>query len=101
MCGELSCRKLAEEFEVKPKTIQHDITHMRDQMGIDLHYNQQLHGYEIVGELQNFPLVDLQVEDLAVLFLARSAMGGGFRELNLQSHSSQPLRGCRSNLKER
>ena len=71
-----NCRKLAEQFEVKPKTIQRDITHMRDQMGIELHYNKQLHGYELVGELEKFPLVDLQVEDLAALFLARSAMGG-------------------------
>ena len=71
-----NCRKLAEQFEVKPKTIQRDITYMRDQMGIELHYNQQLHGYELLGELEEFPLVDLQVEDLAALFLARSAMGG-------------------------
>ncbi|PQJ29500.1 helix-turn-helix transcriptional regulator [Rubritalea profundi] len=71
-----NCRKLAEEFEVRPKTIQRDITYMRDQMGIELHYNQQLHGYELVGELEDFPLIDLQVEDLAALFLARSAMGG-------------------------
>ncbi len=71
-----NCRKLAEQFEVTPKTIQRDITYMRDQMGIELHYNQQLHGYELVGDLEKFPLVDLQVEDLAALFLARSAMGG-------------------------
>ena len=70
-----NCRKLADLFEVQPKTIQRDITYMRDQMGIDLQYNPQLHGYELVGELENFPLVDLQVEDLAALFLARSAMG--------------------------
>ncbi|MFC4990702.1 helix-turn-helix transcriptional regulator [Rubritalea tangerina] len=71
-----NCRSLAEEFEVQPKTVQRDITYMRDQMGIELHYNQRLHGYEFQGEVEQFPLVDLQVEDLAALFLARSAMGG-------------------------
>lgn len=70
-----NCRKLADQFEVQPKTIQRDITYMRDQMGIELTYNKQLHGYELAGDIENFPLVDLQVEDLAALFLARQALG--------------------------
>lgn len=70
-----NCRKLADQFEVQPKTIQRDITYMRDQMGIELIYNKQLHGYELSGNIEKFPLVDLQVEDLAALFLARQALG--------------------------
>lgn len=70
-----NCRSLAEALEVQPKTIQRDITYMRDQMGIGLEYNKQFFGYELIGDVEEFPLVDMQVEDLAALFLARNAIG--------------------------
>ena len=72
--GELpTCNSLAERYEVSAKTIQRDITHMRDQMGVDIVYNQKLHGYELAPDAE-FPLMDLEVEDLAALFLARHAL---------------------------
>ena len=73
--GYPNCSSLAQLLEVNPKTIQRDISYMRDQMGMGLEYNNRSYGYELVGDVQEFPLVDLQVEDLAALFLARQAMG--------------------------
>lgn len=73
--GYPNCRTLSEILEVQPKTVQRDITYMRDQMGMELEYNKQRFGYELVGDITEFPLVDMQVEDLAALFLARQAMG--------------------------
>lgn len=35
---------------------------MRDQVGIELHYDQQLHGYERVSDVDSFSLVDFQVK---------------------------------------
>jgi hypothetical protein len=61
-------------MEVRPKAIQRDITYMLDQMGVDLVYNKKLFGYELVADIE-FPLLDIQVEDLAVWFLARQVMG--------------------------
>lgn len=69
-----NCSSLAKMMEVRPKTIQRDITYMRDQMGVDLVYNKKLFGYELDADVE-FPLLDIQVEDLAALFLARQAMG--------------------------
>lgn len=70
-----NCKTLADRLEVTRKTVQRDITYMRDQMGIALCYNQSQHGYELIGDMEKFPLVDLQVEDLAALFLAKQALG--------------------------
>lgn len=70
-----NCRKLAEQLEFTQKTIQRDVTYMRDQLGMPIHYNDSMHGYELDGDVDSFPVFDVQVEDLAALFLARHAMG--------------------------
>lgn len=73
--GYPNCRSLAEKLEFTQKTIQRDITFMQDQLGIPIAYNASMHGYELMGEIDSFPVFDVQVEDLAALFLARHAMG--------------------------
>ncbi len=39
-----NCRKLAEMLEVTDKTIQRDISFMRDELGLPLEYDTHLHG---------------------------------------------------------
>jgi predicted DNA-binding transcriptional regulator YafY len=70
-----NCRKLADQLEFTQKTIQRDVTYMQDQLGIPIRYNASLHGYELEGDVESFPVFDVQVEDLAALFLARHAIG--------------------------
>lgn len=74
--GYPNCRKLADQLEFTQKTIQRDVTYMQDQLGIPIHYNASMHGYELAGDVDSFPVFDVQVEDLAALFLARHAIGG-------------------------
>ncbi|MBK1855747.1 WYL domain-containing protein [Verrucomicrobiaceae bacterium 5K15] len=72
--GYPNCRSLAERLEVTPKTIQRDINFIRDQLALPLEYNQTMHGYEFTSDVNQFPVFEAQVEDLAALFLARHAM---------------------------
>ena len=73
--GYPNCRKLAEQLEFTQKTIQRDVTYMQDQLGMPIRYNASQHGYELEGDVESFPVFDVQVEDLAALFLARHAIG--------------------------
>jgi proteasome accessory factor B len=76
-----NCSTLAREIEVTTKTIQRDISFMRDQLGLPLEYHQVKHGYFYAGEVHDFPLLHLSRSDLIALFLAR--------------HAIEPLRGTR------
>ncbi|MBT8036181.1 MAG: WYL domain-containing protein [Verrucomicrobiae bacterium] len=72
--GYPNCRSLADKMEVTQKTIQRDVTYIQDQLGVPLAYNKSLHGYELSGDCSDFPVFEIQVEDLAAMFLARHAM---------------------------
>ena len=76
-----NCSTLAREIEVTPKTIQRDISFMRDQLGLPLAYDAWRHGYHYTQEVAEFPLLHLSRNDLVALFLAR--------------HALEPLRGTR------
>ena len=76
-----NCTTLAEEIEVTPKTIQRDISFMRDQLGLPLEYHSIKHGYFYTQEVHEFPMLQLSRNDLVALFLAR--------------HALEPLRGTR------
>jgi predicted DNA-binding transcriptional regulator YafY len=76
-----NCSTLAREIEVTPKTIQRDISFMRDQLGLPLEYDALRHGYHYTQEVAEFPLLHLSRNDLVALFLAR--------------HALEPLRGTR------
>ena len=69
-----NCSSLAKKLEVTPKTIQRDITFMRDRLGLPLEYDDQLHGYRYTEDVSSFPVFEVGAEELAGLFLARQAI---------------------------
>lgn len=76
-----NCHILAREIEVTPKTIQRDISYMRDEMNLPLEYHDTKHGYFYSRPVTEFPLLHLSRGELIALFLARKAL--------------EPLRGTR------
>lgn len=79
--GYPNCSTLAAEIEVTAKTIQRDVSFMRDQLGMPLEYDLVKHGYYYSQEVHEFPLLHLSRHDLVALFLAR--------------HALEPLRGTK------
>jgi predicted DNA-binding transcriptional regulator YafY len=69
-----NCRTLAERLEVTDKTIQRDITFMRDELNLPLEYDDKLHGYTYTQDVSQFPVFELGAAELAGLFLARQAI---------------------------
>lgn len=69
-----NCSKLATELEVTPKTIQRDITFMRDRLKLPLEYDETCHGYRYTEDVSTFPIFEVSSEELAGLFLARQAL---------------------------
>lgn len=69
-----NCSKLAEELSVQPKTIQRDITFMRDELKLPVKYADSLHGFYYESEVSDFPVFQTTAEELAGLFLARTAL---------------------------
>lgn len=72
---------MAKEIEVTPKTIQRDVSFMRDQLDLPLEYDGVRRGYYYTREVHEFPILRLSRNDLVALFLAR--------------HALEPLRGTR------
>jgi len=50
-----NCRKMANEFEVSPKTIQRDVNFMRDQMGLPIEYDKGRFGFRYTRPVDGFP----------------------------------------------
>ncbi len=69
-----NCRTLAEEIGVTQKTIQRDISFMREDLGLPLVYDEVRHGYHYSRAVSEFPLLCHGVEDVVALFLARRAL---------------------------
>lgn len=69
-----NCSSLARELEVTPKTVMRDISFMRDSFKLPLEYDGAAHGYRYTGEVSDFPEFEVGAEELAALFLARTAM---------------------------
>ncbi len=76
-----NCTTLSKSIEVTPKTIQRDLSFMRDQLGLPLAYDPIQHGFYYTLAVHDFPLLHLSRHDLVALFLAR--------------HALAPLRGTR------
>jgi predicted DNA-binding transcriptional regulator YafY len=72
--GYPNCSGIAAEIEVTPKTIQRDITFMRDELQLPIEYDAVRHGYYYTREVGDFPLLEVTVEDAVALFLARRAL---------------------------
>lgn len=71
-----NCSTLAQSLEVDRKTIQRDISFMRDALGLPLTYCDDLHGYRYDGDVSDFPVFQVSSEELATLFFTRSALQG-------------------------
>lgn len=71
-----NCSTLAQTLEVDRKTIQRDISFMRDSLGLPLVYCDDLHGYRYDGDVSDFPVFEISAEELATLFFTRKALHG-------------------------
>jgi len=69
-----NCSSLAEKLSVERKTIQRDITFMRDELDLPIVYHEALHGYFYDQDVSDFPVFQTTAEELAGLFLARHAL---------------------------
>ncbi|MEP4079726.1 helix-turn-helix transcriptional regulator [Haloferula sp.] len=70
-----NCSTLAKELEVTSKTVQRDINFMRDSLKVPLCYDDKAHGYFYEDSVDDFPEFEVGAEEMAALFLARSALG--------------------------
>lgn len=71
-----NCSTLARTLEVDRKTIQRDISFMRDSLGLPLVYCDDLHGYRYDEDVSDFPVFEISAEELATLFFTRTALQG-------------------------
>lgn len=69
-----NCSKLAAQLSVQRKTIQRDISFMRDELNLPVKYEESLHGYFYDEDVSDFPVFQTTAEELAGLFLARTAL---------------------------
>lgn len=69
-----NCSQLAKQLSVQRKTIQRDITFMRDELNLPVKYEDSLHGYCYESDVSDFPVFQTTAEELAGLFLARTAL---------------------------
>lgn len=69
-----NCSKLAASLEVTPKTVQRDITYMRDMLHLPINYDPVQHGFHYTRDTTDFPIFETTADQLAGLFLARTAL---------------------------
>lgn len=69
-----NCSQLAKQLGVQRKTIQRDITFMRDELKLPLVYADSLHGFFYESDVSDFPVFQTTAEELGGLFLARTAL---------------------------
>lgn len=70
----LNCTRFASELDVSRKTIQRDIDHMRDRLGLPLEYDRGTHSYVYTAPVQAFPTVQMSEGDAFALFVAERAL---------------------------
>jgi predicted DNA-binding transcriptional regulator YafY len=70
----LNCTRFAAELDVSRKTIQRDIDHMRDRMGLPLEYDRGTHSYIYTAPVEAFPTVQMSEGDAFALFVAERAL---------------------------
>jgi len=69
-----NCRTLAQKLEISPKTIQRDITYMRDQMGVPVVYHPQRFGFYFDGPVTLSDPLDVSEGELAAILIAQKAL---------------------------
>ncbi len=70
----LNCTRFAAELDVSRKTIQRDIDHMRDRLGLPLEYDRATHSYVYTAPVEAFPTVQMSEGDAFALFVAERAL---------------------------
>lgn len=69
-----NCRKIAEELEVSPKTIQRDIDFMRYRLALPIEYDPLRFGFYYTEAVTSFPTIDISEGEIAALFVAQKAL---------------------------
>jgi predicted DNA-binding transcriptional regulator YafY len=69
-----NCRKLADEFEVSPKTVQRDLDFMRYSMGLPIEYDQMHFGFHYTEPVSSFPNVEITQGELLALYVGQKAL---------------------------
>jgi len=70
----VNCTQFAREFDVSRKTIQRDIDHMRDRLGLPIEYDRATHSYVYTAPVEAFPTVQMSEGDAFALFVAERAL---------------------------
>lgn len=70
----LNCTRFATELGVARKTIQRDIDHMRDRLGLPVDYDRATHSYLYTREVEAFPTIHMSEGDAVALFVAERAL---------------------------
>ncbi|MBP84756.1 MAG: hypothetical protein CMO61_13010 [Verrucomicrobiales bacterium] len=69
-----NCNSIARELQVNRKTIQRDISFMKNELDLPVQYDGTNHGYFYSRPVNQFPLLKTSAEDLVSLILARNAL---------------------------
>jgi proteasome accessory factor B len=69
-----NCRKIADELEVSPKTIQRDIDFMRYRLALPIEYDPLRFGFYYTEAVTSFPTIDVSEGEIAALFVAQKAL---------------------------
>jgi predicted DNA-binding transcriptional regulator YafY len=69
-----NARKVAEELEVSPKTIQRDIDFMRYRLGLPIEYDRVRFGFYYSEPITAFPNIEVSEGEITALFVAQKAL---------------------------
>lgn len=69
-----NCRSMAERLEVSAKSIQRDLTFMRDRLGLPLEYDATKYGYYYTEPSVNFPTLQVSEGELFSMLVAEKAI---------------------------
>jgi proteasome accessory factor B len=69
-----NCRKVAEQLEVSPKTIQRDIDFMRYRLGLPIDYDPLRFGFYYSEPVTSFPNIEVSEGEITALFVAQKAL---------------------------
>jgi predicted DNA-binding transcriptional regulator YafY len=69
-----NCRKISQQLEVSPKTIQRDIDFMRYRLGLPIEYDPLRFGYYYSEPVTAFPNIEVSEGEITALFVAQKAL---------------------------
>src|SRR5690625_4125330 len=69
-----NCSTLAGEIEVSTKTVQRDITFMRDRMVLPIAFDSRKNGYYYTEAVESFPMVQMTEGEMVALYVAQKVL---------------------------